>query len=246
MKLTFYKHTLLIFALIVMQIFLLASCSTKSQRLKDKAGEIGILGFYLDMDYAKVKTVMDSLLDISELYYFVTTDILGNKQNSLYYNFSEISPSLCARVNLRGSYIVDERLTSIQMTLCTRSDTGEHKISYSCDMEETKRLFDLYKEKYGTPAVLGQGEEYDWLSRRIPDVYFPGPKGRWVMDRIYSWQMGNYIIYFDFGYPESLIIPDDTDLPFLTSAPIIYYDFTPAYVVKLLDKAGRMEEEDFK
>ncbi|MBW6502180.1 MAG: hypothetical protein K0B05_12375 [Bacteroidales bacterium] len=246
MKFSGYKHTLFICALLVMPIFFLTSCNTKSLRLKDNAGELGILGFYLDMDYTKTKTVMDSLLDIGELYYFTTTDILGNTQNSLYYNFSEISPSLCTKVNLRGTYIVDERLTSIQLTLCSRSDTGEKRISYYCDLNEIKKLFELYTEKYGKPAVLGQGEEYNWLARRIPDVYSPGPKGRWVMDRIYYWQLGDYIIYFDFGYPESITIPDDPELPVSTIAPIILYDFTPGYLVKLLDKAGKMKDADFK
>ncbi len=246
MKLTGYKHALLICALIVMQIFFLTSCTTLSDRSKDQVGEPGILGFYLDMDYAKTKTVMDSLLDIGELYYYETTDILEIKQNSLYCNFSEISPSLCAKINLRGTYIVDERLTSIQLTLCTRSDTGAPKISFNCNLNEIKRLFELYTEKYGKPALLGPGEEYNWLARRIPDVYFPGPKGRWVMDRMYYWQMGNYIVYFDFGYPESLTISNDPELPDSTIAPIILYDFTPGYLAKLLDKAGKMKEEDFK
>jgi len=245
-KLVSCKHTFLICALIVMQIFILISCNTKSQRLKDKAGEIGILGFYLDMDYLKTRILMDSLLNTGELYYFETEDVLGYKQNSLYYNLSEISSSLCAKVNLRGTNIYDERLTSIQLTLCSRSDTGEQRISYYCDLNETKRLFELYTEKYGKPAVLGPGEEYNWLARRIPDVYVPGPKGRWVMDRMYFWQLGNYIIYFDFGYPESLTIPDDPELPVSTIAPIILYDFTPGYLVKLLDRAGKMKEEDFK
>ena len=97
---------------------------------------------------------------------------------------------------LEGLYIIDERLTSIQLTLCNRSNTGEQRFSYNCDLNELKRLFELYKEKYGTPTLLDQGEKYDWLSKRISNVYFPGPKGRWVMDKIYFWERGNYIIYF--------------------------------------------------
>jgi len=230
----------------------LTSCNTKSYNSKDQAEKIGFLGFYLDMDYLKVKSTMDSLLNISELHYFETTDILGKKQKNLYHDFSGISPSLCAKVNLRGTYIIDERLTSIQLTICNRSNIGEQRFSYNCDLNELKRLFELYREKYGTPTLLGEGEKYDWLSRRISNIYFTGPKGRWVMDKIYFWERGNYIIYFDFGYPESLTNSDtptkESDVPELpdsTSAPIIYYDFTQDYIDKLLEKASNMKVEEF-
>jgi hypothetical protein len=236
-----------------MQAFILTSCSTKSNNSNDQAGKVGFLGFYLDMDYLKVRSVMDSLLNISELQYFETTDMLGNKQKSLYCDFSEISPLLSAKMNLRGTYIVDQRLTSIQLTLCSKSNIGEQRFSYNCDLNELNKLFELYSEKYGKPTLLEKGVRYDWLSKKISNIYFPGPKGRWVMDRIYYWEKGNYIIYFDFGYPESLINSDNPntashvpDLPDSTSAPIIYYDFTQDYVDKLLEKAGSMEEEEFK
>jgi hypothetical protein len=229
-----------------MQIFLLTSCNTKSYNSKHQVGKIGFLEFYLDMDYLKVKSTMDSLLNIGELHYFETADLVGNKQKNLYYDFSGISPFLCAKINLRGSYIIDERLTSIQLTLCDRSNIGEQRFSYNCDLNELKKLFELYKEKYGTPALLGQGEKYDWLSKKISNVYLPGPKGRWVMDKIYFWDKGNYIIYFDFGYPVSLTNSDNPntksevhELNDSTSAPIIYYDFTQDYVDKLLEKASR-------
>jgi hypothetical protein len=196
---------------------------------------------------------MDSLLDISELHFYETTDVLGNKQKNLYYDFSGIGLFFCAKVNLRGTYIIDERLTSIQLTLCNRSNIGEQRFSYNCDLNELKRLFELYREKYGTPTLLGQGEKYDWLSKKISNVYFPGPKGRWVMDKIYFWERGNYIIYFDFGYPESLTNSDNPvtesdvpELPDSTSAPIIYYTFTQDYIDKLLEKASRMKGEEFK
>ena len=77
------------------------------------------------MDYAKVKRVTDFLLDSGELQYFETTDILENKQKDLYHEFPEISPSLYAKVNFKGALMVDARLTSIQLTLCTKPDTGE-------------------------------------------------------------------------------------------------------------------------
>ena len=250
MKLIRYKYRLLIYVLIIIQVYFLTSCNTKSYNSKHQVEKIGFLGFYLDMDYLKVKSIMDSLLKISELHYLETTDILGNKQKNLYYDFTGISPFLCAKVDLRGSLIIDERLISIQLTLCNRSNIGEQRFSYNCDLNELKRLFELYREKYGTPTLLGEGEKYDWLSKRISNVYFPGPKGRWVMDKIYFWERGNYIIYFDFGYPESLtnsnnpikesVVPE---LPDSTSAPIIFYDFTPNYIDKLLEKASRMEEE---
>ena len=67
------------------------------------------------------------------------------------------------------------------------------------------------------------------------------------MDKIYYWDKGNYIIYFDFGYPESLAnsdIPitksDVHELHDSTSAPIIYYDFTSDYIDRLLDKASNI------
>jgi hypothetical protein len=250
MKLIHYKYTLLIYALNVL-LLSLTSCSTKSHNSRNQVDKIGFLGFYLDMAYLKVKSIMDSLIGISELHYFETMDVLGNKQKNLYYDFSEISPFLCAKVNLRGTLIVDERLTSIQLTLSSRSNIGEQRFSYNCDLNELKRLFELYREKYGKPTLLGQGEKYDWLSKRISNVYFPGPKGRWVMDKIYFWERGNYIIYFDFGYPESMTNSDNPitesdvpELPDSTSAPIIYYDFTQDYIDKLLEKASNMNEEE--
>jgi hypothetical protein len=253
MKLIRCKQSLLIYSLVVMQICFLTSCNTKSYNSKHQTGKIGFLGFYLDMDYLKVKTTMDSLLDRSDLQYFETADLLGNKQKSLFHNFPEISPSLYAKVNLKGTYIIDERLTSIQLTLCSRLKTAEKGFSYNCDLKELKSLFELYKEKYGTPSSLGQGEKYDYLSKKISNVYSPGPKGRWFMDKIYFWDRGNYIIYFDFGYPESLTNSDNpikkTDVHELhdsTSAPIIYYDFTQDYTDKLLDKASNIKEGQLK
>ncbi len=243
-----YRYTLLIYALIVMQVYFLTSCNTKSYDSKHQAGEIGFLGFYLDTDYLKVKSITDSLLKISELRYLETTDILGNKQKNLYHNFSEISPSLYAKVNLSGTLFIDARLTGIQLTLCTGSKTGDHIISPDCDLKELKRLFEVYGEKYGTPTLLGQGEKYDLLSKKISGIYSKGPKGRWAMDKIYFWERGNYIIYFDFGYPVSLTSsdnlitePDISELPDSTCAPIIYYVFTQDYVDKLLEKASRMK-----
>jgi hypothetical protein len=253
MKLIRYKYSLFVYTLIVIQVYFITSCNTKSYNAKHQVEKIGFLGFYLDMNYLKVKSIMDSLLNISELHYFETTDILGNKQKNLYYDFSGISPFLCAKVNLRGTLIIDERLTSIQLNLCNRSNIGEQRFSYNCDLNELKRLFELYKEKYGSPTLLDQGEKYDWLSKRISNVYSPGPKGRWVMDKIYFWERGNYIIYFDFGYPESLTNTNNLSTEFdvpeppdSTSAPIIYYDFTQDYIDKLLEKASRMKEEEFK
>jgi len=249
MKLIRYKHGLLIYVLIVMQILLLSSCNTKSYNSKHQVEKIGFHGFYLDMDYLKVNSIMDSLLNIGELHYFETTDVVGNKQKNLYYDFAGISPSLCAKVNLRGSYIIDQRLTSIQLTLCNRSNITEPIFSYNCDLNELKKLFESYKEKYGTPTLIGQGEKYDWLSKKISNVYLPGPKGRWIMDKIYFWDRGNYIIYFDFGYPKSLASSDNpitaSKVPELndsTSAPIIFYNFTQDYIDKLLEKAGRIKE----
>jgi hypothetical protein len=238
--------------MIVMQICFLTSCNTESYNSKNQVEKLGFLGFYLDMDYLKVKSIMDSLLNISELHYYETSDVLGNKQKNLYYNFSEISPFFCAKVNLRGTLIIDERLTCIQLTLCNRSNIGEQRFSYSCGLNELENLFNVYKEKYGKPTLLGQGEKYDWLSKRISNVYFPGPKGRWAVDKIYFWERGNYIIYFDFGYPESLtntenpIAKSDVpEVPDSTSAPIIYYDFTQDYINKLLEKGSGMKEEEF-
>jgi hypothetical protein len=231
MKLIRYNYALLVLVMVI----ILTSCNTKSYNSNHQAGKIGFLGFYLDMDYLKVKNVLDSLLNINELYYLETTDILGNKQKNLYYNFSGISPVLCAKVNLRGSLIIDQRLTSIQLTLCSRSNTNEQSFSSNCDVKDLKKLFETYRDKYGKPDLLGPGEEYEWLSERITNIYLPGPKGRLVMDRIYFWHKGHYIIYFDFGYPESL-----TSVPDSTSAPIIYYDFTGDYIDKLLEKGGKM------
>lgn len=251
MKIIRNKHNLLLYVLIVMQIFFIASCNTNSDNLKNQTERISFLEFYLDMDYIKVKSIMDSLLNIGELEYFETADVLGNKQKNLFHNFTGISPTLYAKVNLRGTYLIDERLTNIQLTLCNKSKTANQRFSYNCDLKELNRLFELYKEKYGTPTLLDQGEKYDWLSKRISNIYFPGPKGRWVLDKIYFWERGNYIIYFDFGYPESMTNPDNpltksevTELPDSTIVPIIYYDFTPDYTDKLLEKASRMKEEE--
>ena len=236
-----------------MQICFLTSCNTKSYNTNHQNGKIDFLGFYLDMDYVKVKSAMDSLLNNGELHYFETTDVIGKKEKNLYHDFSGISPFLFAKVNLGGTYIVDERLTSIQLTLCTGLNTGEHRFSYNCDLKELKKLFELYREKYGKPNLLGQGEEYDWLSKKISNVYTPGPKGRWLMDKIYFWKKENYIIYFDFGYPLSLTNSDNpiskSDIQELydsTSVPIIYYNFTSDYIDNLLEKASRMKEEKSK
>ncbi|HEX7493117.1 MAG TPA: hypothetical protein VF346_02775 [Bacteroidales bacterium] len=245
MKLIRYKDRSLIYVLTVMQLLLLTSCNTKSYNSKHQAGKIGFTGFYLDMDYLKVKNVLDSLLNINELQYFETTDIVGTKQKNLYYDFSGISPALCAKVNLRGSYIIDERLNSIQLTLCTRSDKEKAVFSYNCGLIELKKLFESYREKYGKPTLLIQGEKYNLLSKKLSNVYLPGPKGRCFLDKIYYWELGNYIIYFDFGYPESLTGSDNpvkkSDVQGLhdsTSAPIIYYDFTQDYMDILLEKAS--------
>ena len=253
MKLFRYRSRLLICALIVMQVYSLTSCKTKSYDSEHQVGQIGFLGLYIDMEYSKVKSIVDSLLNIGELQYFENTDILGNKQKNLYYDFSEISPSLCARINLRGTLMVDERLTSIQLTLCNRSDTGEQRYLPVCDLNEIKRIFESYKEKYGEPTLLGLGEEYDLLVKRISIVYSTGPKGRWEMDKIYFWERGNYIIYFDFGYPESktgsnnlTTESDVSEMSGSTSAPVIYYVFTQDYTDKLLEKASRMKKEEFK
>jgi len=253
MKIIRYKHSFLIYSLVVMQICFLTSCNTKSYNTNHQNGKIDFLGFYLDMDYVKVKSAMDSLLNNGELHYFETTDVIGKKEKNLYHDFSGISPFLFAKVNLGGTYIVDERLTSIQLTLCTGLNTGEHRFSYNCDLKELKKLFELYREKYGKPNLLGEGEEYDWLSKKISNVYTPGPKGRWLMDKIYFWKKENYIIYFDFGYPLSLTNSDNPisksdvqELHDSTSVPIIYYNFTSDYIDNLLEKASRMKEEKSK
>jgi len=236
-----------------MQVYFLTSCNTKSYDSNKQFGETGFLGFDLDMDYSKVKGVTDSLLDNGELQYFETTDILGNKQKDLYHEFSGISPALFAKVNFRGALMVDARLTSIQLTLCNKSDTGEQRFSLNCDLNQLNRLFELYKEKYGEPTLLAQGEQYDLLSKRISGVYSPGPKGRWAMDKIYFWERGNYRVYFDFGYPISLTKSDnlttESDVSASsdsTTAPVIYYVFTQDYMDELLEKASRMKAEDFK
>ena len=83
MKLIRDKYSLLICVLSVMQFYFLTSCNTKSYDSNKQFGETGFLGFYLDMDYSKVKAVTDSLLNSGELQYFETTDILGNKQKDL-------------------------------------------------------------------------------------------------------------------------------------------------------------------
>jgi len=253
MKLIRNKCSLLIYALIVMQVYLLTSCNTKSYDTNKQFGETGFLGFDLDMDYSKVKGVTDSLLDNGELQYFETTDILGNKQKDLYHEFSGISPAPFAKVNFRGALMVDARLTSIQLTLCNKSDTGEQRFLLNCDLNQLNRLFELYKEKYGEPTLLAQGEQYDLLSKRISGVYSQGPKGRWAMDKIYFWERGNYRVYFDFGYPISLTKSDnlttESDVSASsdsTTAPVIYYVFTQDYMDELLEKASRMKEEDFK
>jgi hypothetical protein len=253
MKLIRYRYSLLIYILIVMQAFFITSCNTKSPDSDKQSGKTGFLGFDLDMDYSKVKGVTDSLLKSGELQYFETTDILGNKQKDLYHDFSGISPSLCAKVNLKGAVMVDARLTGIQLTLCNRSDTGEQRFSLNCDLNQINRLFELYKEKYGTPVLLAQGKQYDLLVKKISGLYSPGPKGRWAMDKIYFWERGNYMVYFDFGYPVSLTRSDnlktDTDvaaLPDLTTAPVIYYVFTQDYMDELLEEAGRVKPEVFK
>jgi hypothetical protein len=197
------------------------------------------------MDYPKVKSTMDSLLKTGDLNYYETTDLPGNKQKNLYKNISEISPSLYAKVNLRGAYLFDERLINIQLTLCSKLKTGDQRFSYNCAINDLKKTFELYKKTYGSPELLGQGEKYDWLSKRISDVYLAGPKGRLFMDKIYFWEKGNYIVFFDFGYPLNMPDSDNhntksdvNEQKDSTSAPIIYYDYTEAYMDKILDKAS--------
>ncbi len=247
MKIMRYKPGLISLVLIVMLICALTSCDTNSYS-KHKGEQIGFSGFYLDEDYLKVKNVMDSLLKTGDLHYFETADVVGNKQKDLYSDFPEISSSLYAKVNLRGSYIIDERLTSIELTLCTRSLSGDHGISLNCSLNDIKKLFESYREKYGKPKLLTAGDEYNWLSKRISNLYLPGPKGRLMLDKIYYWKRGNYIIFFDFGYPISPAGPDNPAkrLNDSTSAPVIYFDFTPDYIDKLLEKAGSKKEKDFK
>jgi hypothetical protein len=246
MKLSGYKHRLLTFVLIAIQTCFLTSCSKKVEK-------IGFLGFYLDMDRDAAKSKMDSLLKVKILQYFETSDLIGNKQTNLYCDFSGISPLLSAKVNLRSTYIIDERLTSIRLNLCNKSKDVNRKFSDDCDLNQLNRLFESYTEKYGKPARLGPGEQYDWLSKELPTVYLPGPKGRLVMDKIYFWGKENYIIYFDFGYPERLTKSDSTikksessESLDWTSVPIIYYDFTRDYTDKLLEKASKMNEGDFR
>ncbi len=240
MKLITYKHSRNIFCFLIVIPVCFSSCNTNSS-----AEKIGFFEFYLDMDYTKVKSTMDSLLKTGDLSYYETTDLLGNKQKNLYKNISEVSPSLYAKINLRGAYIIDERLTSIQLTLCSRSKTGDQQFSYECALTDVKKTFELYRKKYGTPKLLGQGNEYDWLSKRISNLYFTGPKGRWVTDKIYFWEKGNYIIYFDFGYPLNMSDSDNPNTKSVghkeadsTSAPVIFYDFAEAYMYQILDKAS--------
>lgn len=252
MKLIRYQNLLLTYPLIFLQFLLMTSCDKKSHKSEEDM-KIGFSGFYLDMDYLKVKSVMDSLLKTGELYYFETADILGNTQENLYYDFSGISSSLCAKVNLRGSLIVDQRLNSIQLSLYTRSGHSDHKFSYNVAMEEINRLFDLYKEKYGKPTLLGAGEKYNWLEMKLPNVYLSGPEGRLALDRIFFWEEGNYIIYFDFGYPVAPLsqgnpvagssVSESSDS---TSTPVIYFDFTQDYLDRLLEKAGKIEGKESK
>ena len=245
MKFPRIKHKLLISGLFVLQLGILASCSAKVEK-------IGILGFYLDMDRNAAKSKMDSLLKVKKLQYFETSDLLGNKQTNLYFDFSGITPLLSAKINLKSTYIIDERLTSIRLNLCSRSDKGKHRYSDNCDLNQLKQLFESYKKQYGNPTLLDAGEKYDWLSKELPTVYLPGPKGRLLMDKIYFWNKGNCVLYFDFGYPERLTEPDSTRKdPALaesldwTSVPIIFYDFTRDYIDILLEKASKMKEEEF-
>lgn len=247
MKLIRYRLSILKYVLIIIQAYLLTSCNTQLSNSKHQTGKIGFSGFYLDMDYLKVNTVKDSLLKTGELYYFETADMFGNTQESLYYDFSGVSSSLCAKVNLRGSLIVDQRLNSIQLTLHTRLNPGDPEFSYNVDIAEVNKLFELYTKKYGKPTLVGPGEQYNWLEKKLSNVYFPGPEGRLVRDKIFFWEKGNYIIYFDFGYPEasvnagSLITESAvSEAHDSTITPIIYFDFTQDYIDKLLQKAGKM------
>jgi hypothetical protein len=246
MKLSVCKHKLLISALIVFQLVILASC-------REKVEKIGILGFYLDMDRDAAKSKMDSLLKVKILQYFETSDLLGNKQTNLYFDFSGISPLLSAKINLRSSYIIDERLSGIRLNLCNRSKDARKRFSDDCDLNQLNALFETFTEKYGKPVRLGAGEQYEWLAKELPTVYLPGPKGRLMMDKIYFWGKGNYIIYFDFGYPErvtksdnTIIKSDSTESLDWTSVPIIYYDLTRDYTDNLLEKASLMKEGEFR
>lgn len=232
---------------IIYWLFIFQVCISSCNKSNTKDEKIGFLGFYLDMDYLKVRSIMDSLLKIKELQYIETTDLVGHKQTNLYYMYSEISPSLCAKVNLKGAFIVDQRLTSIQLTLCNRSNKGEQKFSLSVGLDELNKIFELYKLKYGKPTLLGPGPQYDWLSKKIPGIYLPGPKGRLIWDKIYIWDKGNYIIYFDFGFPENANKPiTETDghvSPDSTGVPIILFNFTEDYINTLLEKGGKTNEE---
>jgi hypothetical protein len=246
MKLPGIKHRFLIYALIAGQLCVLISCNTKVEK-------IGILGFYLDMDRNAAKSKMDSLLKVKKLQYFETSDVLGNKQTNLYLDFSGINPLVSAKINLKSTYIIDERLTSIRLNLCSRSDKEKRRYSDNCDLNQLKQLFESYKKQYGKPTLLGAGERYNWLSKELPTVYLPGPKGRLLMDKIYFWDKGNYVLYFDFGYPERLTAPDSTSkAPAVaesldwTSVPIIFYDFTSDYIDILLEKASKMKEGEFR
>ena len=58
---------------------ILSSCNTKSYNSK-QSEKIGYFGFYLDMDYTKVKSTMDSLLNAGDLNYYETTDLLGTNR----------------------------------------------------------------------------------------------------------------------------------------------------------------------
>jgi hypothetical protein len=242
------RHGFLVFALIIIQIPYLASCITESYNSNRQAEKIGFLEFYLDIENLKVKNIRDSLINLDVLKYVETTDELGNIHKDLYYDFSGTGPLLYAKVNLKGSYIVDERLTNIQLTLCHRSDTSDQSFSYKCDLDEIKKLFEVYREEYGDPNRLEQGEKYEWLAKRIPIVYSPGETGRLAKDEIYIWEKGNYIIYFDFGYPDGPIASNSqiSQPPDSTTAPIIYYDFTQDYIDELLEHASGKAEGDFK
>ena len=167
MKSVPYKGSVLIYALICLQLFCLTSCNSKSSN-SDQIGEIGFLEFYLDMENLKVKSIRDSLLNLGVLEYVETTDELGNKHKDLYYDFSGTGPSLYAKINLKGSYIIDERLTNIQFTLCSKLDSGEQSFSYKCDLDETKKLFELYREKYGEATRLDREKNMNGCQKEFP------------------------------------------------------------------------------
>jgi len=95
-----------------------------------------------------------------------------------------------AKINLRGTYIIDQRLTSIQLTLCNRLNTGEEGFSYNCDLKELKRLFELYKEKIWDAHITWPGRKIWLVVKKNSNVYSPGPNGRWFMDKIYFWDKG--------------------------------------------------------